>query len=613
MRAFFHKENNMKRMRILAAALALCLLGGCAPSGAASSANASAVKTVDSGTIAYAPLDDRPDNVERVSYLAESLGYTLTMPDADLYQTRLDGQPRNENGTQSGDRAALYEWVLAQEESGCDRYILSLDQLLSGGLVSSRAMQGDNPVTLSDGSVLTESEMLKNLLTTLAADQNNVVWLLDTVMRLAPTYGYGGFTLNEYNVLRAYGMEARPALSGDELTVEGIVADYSLSPDGNLIAAKSDEPLPDGAVKNYLASRERKLRLCDEAERLLAQDGFENVHLLIGIDDSSAEDSIQKNEIALLRRGLRDSDALLSGVDDLAFKAVTKLYLEESGWRGATARVLYFGGTEDSPACDYDYQPLTDIVEEHLNFFGLTEHSGTGAVDFEILVLTQPKTDGEKAAYGQALVEQINGNEAEGVPTILIDASNNAYGTEVHDALTKQCNLGALLSYSGFLDMAIVTGTALSYGVARYAWLQSGNGGDAAANAAFLRGLSESVVLDFCYRNTVRDELSAYVRNDLSGDPNNFYAPEIDLDAVSQMLSDKMWDSTKKVLDNFAHSNLIVSLAASGNNEAYETVGCGEIAMSDWTFPWNRVFEVRMDITVGALTESHKKVLWFYT
>ena len=51
--------------------------------------------------------------------------------------------------------------------------------------------------------------------------------------------------------------------------------------------------------------------------------------MLIGIDDSSSEECIQKNEIAWLRQGLREGDALLSGVDDLAFKAVTRLYLDE--------------------------------------------------------------------------------------------------------------------------------------------------------------------------------------------------------------------------------------------------------------------------------------------
>ena len=57
--------------------------------------------------IAYVPLDDRPDNEERVVYLADSLGYELLLPEQDDYQTRLDGQPLNENGTQYGDRADL--------------------------------------------------------------------------------------------------------------------------------------------------------------------------------------------------------------------------------------------------------------------------------------------------------------------------------------------------------------------------------------------------------------------------------------------------------------------------------------------------------------------------
>ena len=184
-------------------------------------------------------------------------------PEGDLYRTRLDGQPPNENGTQYGDRGALYEWVAKQEAAGCDRYILSLDQLLSGGLVSSRAMTGENPVTLSSGETLVEAELLTAVIDLLAADENNRIWLLDTVMRLAATTGYGGFGLNEYNALRTYGMAPRPHLEGTDLTIGNIVADYPLGADGTPVPVEAEEPLPEGAVENYLASRERKLRLSD--------------------------------------------------------------------------------------------------------------------------------------------------------------------------------------------------------------------------------------------------------------------------------------------------------------------------------------------------------------
>ena len=123
------------KKRGFAIMLALALLTGCT---AGWSQQNVAVQSKDSKVIAYVPLDDRPDNEERVIYLAESLGYTLKMPEADLYSTKLDGNGTNSNGTKYGDPAALSRWLYEMEKSGCDYYIISLDQLFSGGLVSSR-------------------------------------------------------------------------------------------------------------------------------------------------------------------------------------------------------------------------------------------------------------------------------------------------------------------------------------------------------------------------------------------------------------------------------------------------------------------------------------------
>lgn len=83
------------------------------------------------------------------------------------------------------------------------------------------------------------------------------------------------------------------------------------------------------------------------------------------------------------------------------------------------------------------------------------------------------------------------------------------------------------MSYAGFLDMAIVTGTALSHGVARYAFLQHGEQTDA-TEQAFLRTLADSILKDFCYKNIVRNDILSFVRNDLSGNADNFWMPDID-------------------------------------------------------------------------------------
>ena len=595
----------MNYKRLLAAGLACLLLTGCGP---VRTEPLTEEPPAAGQSVAYVPLDDRPDNEERVIYLAESLGYRLEMPERDLYHTCLDGQPVNQNGTQYGDRAALYEWVLAQEAAGCDRYVLFMDQLLSGGLVNSRHMTECASVTLSDGAVLTEYELLEQLLCRLAADENNRVWLLDSVMRLAPTVGYAGFGLEEYNALRAYGMAPRVAPAGDDLS--DVIASYRTDAAGKPFAA-ADFGLQDAQVEDYLSARGRKLDLTDQmlwmvgsgAEMYSGMNG-ENFRVLIGVDDSSEEDSIQKNEIAYLRSLLREGDALLSGVDDLAFKAVARLYLDEHGWDGAAVSVRYYGGAEQLPACAYDYKPLAEIVEEHFSFFGLTEAEPSEA-EVDVLVLTQPADAAKKEDYCAALIEQLRANRKANRPTILVDAGNALYGTAFHEKLTAETELGWLLSYAGALDMAIVTGTALSHGVARYAYLQGGETTEA-AERAFIRTLADSILKDFAYRHVVRAEVTAYAKNILGGVGDNFWMPDIDREALLALMERRMAEETAPIIENLERSNFISSL------EPYEERGWGGVALTNYRFPWDRAFEMGTDILLGAFTKPHKEVFGVY-
>lgn len=589
-----------RRKRLWAVLLALALLTGCAPGRTEPLPYPEPAAGEPGKTIAYVPLDDRPDNVERVVYLAESLGYSLAMPDRDLYRTRLDSQPLNENGTRHGDPWALCQWVLEQEAAGCDRYILSLDQLHSGGLVSSRSAAGyDTP--LPDGGTTSLVQLLEELLTTLAADEDNVVWLLDSVMRLAPTLGNIGGSLVNYNWIRAFGAQPRETLEGDALTMEAVWDSYWRGNGQEDLYGKTMEQQGEADPDLYevlsanLRSRERKLRLSDEVQRLLAQPGWEKFRLLIGIDDSSLEDCIQKNEIAYLRRGLRTGedgkqiDWLLSGVDDLAFKAVARLYLDETGWQGSGAAVQYFGGAEERPACEYDFQPLTEIMAEHLDFFELVERE---SAELQILVLTQPEDEAQKGAYRRGLAEALRECRRARRPAVLIDASNGTYGTSVYETLTKETELGYLIAYSGLLDMAIVTGTALSHGAARYAVLKNGDNTDS-MDRAWARTLADSVVKDFCYRTTVRNDLLAYIRNDLGGDPDNFWAPAVDREALLEHLEAGMESAAAAVLKNLEKSSLLSSLDPCAEKR------WGGVALENYRYPWDRAFEIGMDIRLG--------------
>ena len=570
-----------KAKKAAAIFLALVLLSAC-------TSPAIEPETVDVGgtAVALVPLDDRPDNVECAAYIAQMNGYKVLLPETDLYATKLNAQPPNGNGTQYGNRAALYEWLIMQEQNGCDRYVICLDQLLSGGLVSSRAMTGTQNITLSDGSTYSEAELLAKLVEALSRDENNRVWLLDTVMRLAPTVGYLDWNASDYDSIRAYASEPRQELENNSL--DGVTALYRMGADGTEIPA-SGFGVSGEKLSAYLEARQRKLSLTDEALNIVSEQNNDIFRVLIGIDDSSEAECIQKNEISYIESCLRENDTLLSGVDDLEFKALSRMYLDDISWEGAEVELRYFGGLEDEAACVYDYRPLSETVTEHLEFFDL--HLKTTDA-LQVLILTKPENESTAEEYCDELISAINENQRKHIPTILIDASDRQYGDFFREKLRKEADIGALIGYAGFLDMAIVTGTALSRGVSRYAGLMQGGVTDA-ANKAYMKMMTDAVVRDFAYVGEVRDKVSQKVTDSFGGSTANFFEPEIDAEKLTDFMSSQMKKSAAPVIRNLENSEYISSLSD------YNTESWGEIELRDFNFPWNRAFEIRMKISIN--------------
>ena len=582
-----------KKYRFSALLLALIMLGGCGVERTEPLADDAPPE--DSVKVAYVPLDDRPNNYECMEYMAQSLDYELLMPEPEAFSTRLNSA----EGSKSGDRAAVYEWLLEQEKNGCDRYIIFLDQLLSGGLVSSRAITTSEPVRLSDGTVMSETELLQSIIDVLGSDPDNRVWLLDTVMRLAPTVGYGQWTLEDYKNVRAYCAEARPALSGSALTADNIVSGYELSADGAVIDP-ADFGTDSDMVSVSLEARERKLRLTDTLFDVL--DSGEVFGVLYGIDDSSEADSIQKNEIEYIKTLLREGDGLLSGVDDMGFKALAKMYLEDIGWQGTTANVRYFGGAQDEAACDFDYRSLEEIVAEHFEYFDIEQ---SVSAELQVFVLTKPEDESRKNSYCRELTDALNACLGEGRPVILMDAGNNAYGNGFREMLCKKVELGKLIAYSGMLDMANLTGTAISHGIARYAYLVNGDISES-SERGHMKVLADVIIKDICYRNIVRAETAAKV-TEMGGNPDNFRTPVINETAVLDFAVGRMEEETESVIANLEHSNFISSL------EPYSERGWGGIELENYRFPWSRTFEMTMDVMTGSSSEPHESILGIYT
>lgn len=429
-------------------------------------------------TIAYLPLDNRPVNDLRPLWLAESCGIRLLMPDEALYATRLDGQSLNPNGTSYGDRAALLQW-LKDNEAQCDAFVISLDQLLSGGLVSSRALCGTElSFEISAIDYLAELSARKP------------VYVFDTVMRLASTVGYQGLGLEEYMQFRAYGAVARRALTGDALTIENICRGYRFDENG----AEIQTELSAQALESYLRARERKLRLADR----MLQKSEDLAYFWIGVDDSVPQTSIQTNEIAYLRARLGENAALFCAADELGMMGITRAYLDLCKWV-PTLSVRYFGGQEDSYADAFDIVSLREAVEQHITALGCTAAEQGGAA--EVLVLTRVCTDADEAAFLQAWQD----NDAAGRPTIVIDASGSGRAPE---PTVRAMSLKYLLGYSAWGTAANALGIGLSMGVARLAWLSCESAPQTSDSEAFAKGLIFAFVKDLAYYRRCRAKLN---------------------------------------------------------------------------------------------------------
>lgn len=484
--------------------------------------------------IAYIPLDNRPVNKERVEYLAASAGFTLLIPEESLYRTALDNMTPNPDGSTIGNRVALLEWLKSVEDE-CDYFVISLDQLISGGLVGSRY--------LSNTDLKFEMEVADYLIR--LAEKKHLI-LFDTVMRLASTVGYQGYEMDAYNALRSYGKKARKTLKGDQLTVDNIIAGYRYDENGREISVS----VSDGMLDQYLASRARKLKVIDH---LLsnAVDDIERIY--IGVDDSSPETTIQTNEINYITSVGGENLTLFAGADELGLMGIAAVATDVYG--EAECKVTYFGEGKNWAADGFDTSTLADCIEKHFSSIGATLDSDNKYA-LQVLVLTRSDNVKNNA---DALMKQAVKNISEGIPTCIIDASSSNRDLP-YMVIDRQYDMAKLLGYSNWNTVANATGISLSNAVARYVYIKNAPVTEE-SNKAFLKTLTFSFIKDISYKN--------------KGITN---------------LKDTSQYGPVKILERINSSEMLVGIN--------ETAPHGKVSVSNFRYPWNRSFEATFDIKV---------------
>ncbi len=512
-------------------------------------------------TIAYIPLDNRPVNTVRVDLIARSAGITLIMPDESLYRTALDGQPLNPNGTQHGDGSALLDWL---EECEADYYIISLDQILSGGLVNSRRLSG----------ITDEFERVDRLFEIL---EGKKTILYDTVMRLAPTVGYDGCTLKMYQLMQEYGMLPRSEITG-ELTVTSVIEKYRVS-----------TYLDESIVTSYLAARMRKLMLSEYLLDKLAD--RRDIFVYYGIDDSHSSNTIQTNEIAFIESKLKNG-MIFAGTDEMGIMSVAGVICDHyRDLHTPTVSIKYYGADPSLPADRYDVGSLQDNMKAHITAL----HVDINDSDYDIDVLVYG-SDRYSNLYAEAkaLLARYKENLEKQIPTIIIDLNRDFI---LPNVMIEEENLdfACLLSYSAWNTAGNSIGIALSGGIARYMYLTHEENPVDDADKAFLTSLSLSFAKDISYVQA-KSQIDYFI-GVFGGSAENYYSDDIDLESLHSIAL-ALVNKEGGNLSFTTLANLMIGKQYLTSLSPYDTGTIPNIEMTKISFPWYRTFEADIEIEI---------------
>ena len=568
------------------------------------------------------------------------------MPEKDLYATKLDGQGVNESGYQSGDRGALLSW-LQEHADEADVLIISLDQLLSGGLMNSRCIDKMEPVKLADGTEMTEYEVI-DYLGVLA--ERKTLYIIDSVQRLASGTGYAGYTLRDYSITRAYGMVERPCLTGESLTVENIIQNYRLASDGTpayLSAGLNEEDLayllgdwqkqesvendeavtlaylqeieyrrnsvyqartvdseqewvesPDSLLNIYLSVRERKLRLSDYALRTL--NTMDNVHYIMGVDDSTAGESLHVNEMQYFQQLLDEDDQMFSALDGLAQTLLAKCYMEHIQSEAINCQIIYYGDGE-ADVNNFNYKSNREMIDQTLGYFNCNQVDVLP--DVSVLIYTGNLDQNEMSVAVAQIVSQMNENEIDMIPTILIDVSES--GDALFSCLPMEnIHLGMLLAYSGRTETPVQINMALAQGLSRYCSLLEPSLSET-AHISHLKNLCSVMTEEVYDTSEISDEMYQFIQEQGQTDPMQD-ATEEQIDAIHGQLTEQLQIFSEPVMNSILSGNFIVSLAP------YTLAGITQAEITDVVYPWLRVFEIRSEFqcaysdSVNPVGEYHR-------
>ena len=499
----------------------------------------------DSTNILLIPLDSRPACCDFVIDAGRIVGIDVTIPPSKAL----------DYFTIAGEVEDIRKWLL-NESPKADAVIISIDQLIKGGLIASREE------SLSDEEIDSLIEYLTELHRFIP---HTPIYAFNILPRTQPQS-----SIDNYQQRRA--LMAYSRLTG--LAHSGLPAD-----DEALFEAIS-EITPEN-LNSYLD----RFNQCEKLSKRLIEMTQSGVldRLIIGLDDGE-EFSIQNKVLDTLRQleydSLNGKVSLIHGADEIALTLLTE-YVRSNSPRPLKVCVKY--NKSDTLARTLPFMAVTieTVVKEKFNQLRCEVVETPTDADYTLYISVNDKSEGDKKLHEvkNKSVEHIAQLINQGYNVALIDLGIHFDKEEtlLPSLIDRAVPINSLIAYSGWNTASNAIGIALSQAIIAV------NSDDFVENLKFL---NQRFLEDQFYLKDVIDTVNHALKKNGSFDTNYLdYGTEFEFATFVMRTA-----MSKKIADYKCSRAFRVPFKV--NNIEYR--------LKDFdiniNYPWPRTFEVRLKV-----------------
>jgi Protein of unknown function (DUF4127) len=488
-------------------------------------------------TILVIPLDDRPVNTYIPSKIGEIKDLNLSFVPENLY--------RNPD--------KLLAW-LEKEGVKKDEWVLSLDQVLYGGLVESRILNED--------TILVE-QRLERLTKIKEKHPELKIYAFSSQLRLAPT-AFESDDLDYYNNLRKWGMLTDRV---NRLHQSSLIKELN----------KVEDSLGKQEITKYKRLRNKRLSVQLKAIHEAKKGVYES--LWVGQDDASSV-GIHVLEREILIKEAEEINAtnitFFSGIDEATSMLVTAITSEKrKNEQKPLIYPIYTNPKEKNQYMPFSSQTLEESIKTHIKMA-----EGKISKDIEdaqlVLIVNTPNTTDEQRDF---VISNIDYHIKKGKNVMIADiAISNKADEKFVDTLLEKINIPALYSFSAWNTADNTIGLSLAHGIARFYAI---NSKDITQNQFFSHEelLFRSFLKDFIYKTKLYNEMESVAIN-------KGYDP-LSLKDGTPIMED--WLSQKIKVKS---ENLWKTEFKGYKNQKFKLNNLKNIKTS---LPWGRLFEAQID------------------